>query len=99
MDTPAAFTAMPAEAVATAPEASVTWTENAEGPAVAGFPEMAPDESRASPTGSTPLNKDHVYGAVPPDAARESEYAVPTVASFNAGRLIETDGLIVKGSW
>ena len=48
-------------------------------PAVVGVPEIAPPVARLRPAGSVPLAIDQLYGGVPPDAASDCEYAVPTV--------------------
>ncbi|HEX3844224.1 MAG TPA: hypothetical protein VHV80_07680, partial [Steroidobacteraceae bacterium] len=50
-----------------------------------GFPVIAPVAALSdSPDGRDPLLSDHLYGDVPPLAARVAEYAFPTVP---AGRL------------
>jgi hypothetical protein len=49
-----------------------------ETPVAVGVPEITPVPAvSASPAGSAPLAIDHVYGGVPPLAARVAEYAVP----------------------
>ena len=45
--------------------------------AVVGVPEIAPDEFSDSPAGSTPDERDQVYGVSPPFAARFAAYRVP----------------------
>jgi hypothetical protein len=48
--------------------------------AVVGVPESSPELASVRPAGKVePLTADHVYGAVPPEAANCSLYAVPTV--------------------
>ena len=55
---------------------SVTWTVKVLTCLVVAVPVMAPVEAaRLSPAGSEPPGIDHVYGPVPPDAARVAEYA------------------------
>jgi hypothetical protein len=39
---------------------------------------MTPPADKLSPAGNVPLDNDHVYGGVPPVAARLRLYAVPT---------------------
>ncbi len=41
---------------------------------------MTPDELRVSPVGRVPAERDHVYGDLPPVAARVWLYAEPAVA-------------------
>ena len=57
---------------------SVTLTANVKEPAVVGVPESIPVLERLRPAGKIPEPRDQLYGAVPPDAANEVEYAVPT---------------------
>jgi hypothetical protein len=49
---------------------SVTDTTNDLLPAVVGVPEIVPEELRLSPAGRLPLVIAHVYGVLPPVAAR-----------------------------
>jgi len=49
---------------------SVAFTVNDVVPACVGVPVMSPLVESASPAGSDPLARDHVYGAVPPVADR-----------------------------
>src|SRR5450759_2067890 len=60
-----------------APAASFTVTTMVAGPAAVGVPEIAPAADMLRPAGSPLALK--VSGAVPPDAAKLAEYAVPTV--------------------
>lgn len=46
--------------------------------AAVGVPLSAPEVDRLSPAGSVPLVRDHVYGVVPPVAARAALYTAPT---------------------
>jgi hypothetical protein len=54
-------------ALADAEALSVTRTVKLDEPDVTGVPEMTPP-ARLNPEGSSPLAKDHIYGAVPPVA-------------------------------
>src|ERR1035437_5439443 len=60
-----------------APEASFTVTTMVAGPGAVGVPEMAPAADMLRPAGSPLALK--VSAAVPPDAAKLAEYAVPAV--------------------
>src|ERR1035437_10386551 len=60
-----------------APAASFTVTTMVAAPAAVGVPKMAPAADMLRPAGSAVALK--VYGAVPPDAMKDAEYAVPTV--------------------
>src|ERR1035437_818569 len=60
-----------------APAASFTVTTMVAAPAAVGVPEMAPAADMLRPAGSAVALK--VYGAVPPDAMKDAEYAVPAV--------------------
>ena len=66
--------------VAVPPAESVTLTVNEDVPVVVGVPEITPvDELRVKPAGSDPLAMAQVvYEPVPPEAAKVSEYALPT---------------------
>ncbi len=71
--------AMDRFAVAVPPSLSVTVTVNEDVPVVVGVPLMTPvDGARVRPGGSVPVLSAHVYGFVPPEAARVWEYATPT---------------------
>jgi len=65
------------DAVAVCDALSVARTVKVFDPAAVGVPAMVAPES-VRPAGKVPLASDHVYGAVPPDAASDCEYAVPT---------------------
>ena len=47
--------------------------------AVEGVPLTTPEFEKLRPAGRDPFVIDHVYGDVPPEAARVAEYADPTV--------------------
>jgi hypothetical protein len=64
-------------AVAVFDAESVTFTVKLDVPAAVGVPEMTL-LVRPSPGGNEPEMMLHVYGGVPPVAAREYEYAIPT---------------------
>jgi hypothetical protein len=66
--------------VAVALAASVAWTVKFAVPAAVGVPAIAPAALSVSPAGRFPDVTDHVYGLLPPDAAKFWEYADPTVA-------------------
>ncbi len=60
--------------VAVAEELSLTCTLKLKIPAEAGVPPIVPfEEPRANPPGRDPPLADHVYGVVPPEAARVCE--------------------------
>jgi len=56
--------------------------------AVVGVPEIAPAVESVKPEGSVPDASVHVYGELPPVAAKVAEYAVPTVPP--ASEVVET---------
>ena len=61
-------------------DVSVTFTVNDEVPDVVGVPEIFPVVPvKVKPAGRDPDRIDHVYGVVPPVAAKVPEYATPTV--------------------
>jgi hypothetical protein len=60
-------------AVWTGFEVSVTFTVKLNVPLVVGFPEITPEPDSDSPGGRAPDVTDHVYGGVPPLAARVAE--------------------------
>lgn len=66
-------------------------------PAAVGVPLITPAGDNVRPAGGVPDVTDHVYGCVPPMAAKLCEYAVPTVP-FGRGDVvvIETGGIIVR---
>jgi len=64
-------------------ELSVAPTVNVDVPAAAGSPVIAPVLDSVSPAGSVPETRDQTYGAVPPAAARETEWNTPTVPGGN----------------
>ena len=68
---------MVSDAVAVCDALSVARTVKVLDPAAVGVPPIVAPVS-ASPGGRVPLARDHVYGGVPPDAASDCEYAVPT---------------------
>ena len=70
---------------------SVTVAVKLKVPLTAGVPEMVPLVARLTPAGRLPEVNAQLYGAVPPLACSEFEYAEPVVAD---GR---DDELIVKG--
>jgi hypothetical protein len=74
--------AIVSDAVAVCDALSVARTVKVLDPAAVGVPEMVAPVS-VSPAGKVPLARDHVYGEVPPDAASDCEYAVPTTPLGN----------------
>jgi hypothetical protein len=60
-------------AVADPAALSVTFTVKLADPAAPGEPEMVPPAERLKPDGSDPLDTDHEYGGVPPDAPSACE--------------------------
>jgi hypothetical protein len=58
-------------------EESVALTVKVNVPVAVVVPDMTPPALRLSPTGSVPQETFHVYGTVPPVAARTVEYCVP----------------------
>jgi hypothetical protein len=66
--------------VAVLPRLSVTSTVKVDVPAVVGVPEIVSPLS-VRPAGKLPVTIDHVYGVVPPEAARLAEYAALVVPS------------------
>jgi hypothetical protein len=70
-------------------------------PALVGEPEMVPFAFSITPCGNVPADVVHVYGGVPPVAARVPVYAWPTVPAGSA--FVEIVGaagaLIVIWSW
>jgi len=58
--------------------ASVTFAVNPNVPAAVGVPDNTPALDSVSPPGSVPALTDHMYEPVPPVAASDAEYAVPT---------------------
>jgi hypothetical protein len=59
--------------VAVAEALSVAWMVNANTPAPVGVPAIVPDADMASPGGKAPAAVIHVYGGLPPVAARTWE--------------------------
>jgi hypothetical protein len=59
--------------VEVAPTLSVTFTVNVEEPAVVGVPLSTPAELKVNPAGAVPEEIVHVYGVVPPLAAKVCE--------------------------
>ena len=59
-------------------------------PAVVGVPESTPELAPKVRPGTAPLTTDHEYGALPPEAERVAEYAVPTVAPGRVEGLMVT---------
>ena len=70
------------DAVAVRDALSVARTVKVLDPAEVGVPAMVAPVS-VSPAGKVPLASDQVYGGVPPDAASDCEYAVPTTPFGN----------------
>ena len=70
------------DAVAVCNALSVARTVKVLDPAAVGVPAMVAPVS-VSPAGKVPLARDHVYGAVPPEAVSDCEYAVPTTPLDN----------------
>jgi hypothetical protein len=70
--------------VSMVPSTSCTATVNEEAPVRVGVPLMTPAPLNVRPAGSVPTETDHVYGVVPPIAARVCEYAAPAVAAGKA---------------
>jgi len=60
-------------AVAELAAESVTFTPKLKAPASDGVPEITPAEDNVNPFGNVPLGRLHVYGLVPPDAAKVAE--------------------------
>jgi hypothetical protein len=56
-----------------APSLPVTWTVGQYVPAALGVPLMTPPGDKVSPVGNEPDASDHVYGMLPPLAARVVE--------------------------
>jgi hypothetical protein len=69
--------------VAVAFELSVTCTVKFAVPGAEGVPVIPPPAARVSPAGRSPAVVLHVYALVPPLAARDCEYACPTVPPGN----------------
>jgi len=69
---------MPSAFVAVVPELSLACRVKEKAPGVVGVPEIVLPLS-ASPAGSEPVVTVHVYPPVPPLAASDWEYGVPTV--------------------
>ena len=59
-------------------------------PACCGVPANAPVEDSVIPFGNVPLDKENVYGAVPPEATNGVEYPLPIVPIGNCNGLIVT---------
>jgi hypothetical protein len=59
---------------------SETSTMNADELADVGVPLITPAGDSVSPVGKLPLERDHVYGNTPPEAARSAVYGCPTVS-------------------
>ncbi len=77
-----------------APYTSVTRTVNVEALLTVGVPDISPvDELSVRPAGSVPVAMVHVNGAVPPVAARNSEYAMVLVPSGSVVVVITGVGL------
>jgi hypothetical protein len=71
--------AIDSAAVVVADAESVTLTVKLLVPAAVGVPEIVPFAASVNPAGNVPLASDHVYGGVPPEAAKLWVYAAPTV--------------------
>lgn len=81
--------------VAVSAFASVTTTLNENVPPAVGVPESTPFDARLKPPGSVPVD-DHVYGVVPPLAAKVKEYAaVVDPAGSDAEVVIVGAGTVV----
>lgn len=91
--------AIESDAVAVCPTPSVTRAVKLDVPGAVGVPEIVPVEDRLNPGGNVPLATAHVYGVVPPVAAKLAEYAVPTVPPGSEVVVIDTAGLIVMLNW
>jgi hypothetical protein len=63
--------------------APVTRTVKLEVAAAVGVPPSTPAEDRVRPAGNVPADTDQLYGVVPPVAANDWLYAVPTVPAGN----------------
>ena len=60
-------------------------------PGTAGVPVIVPSGDRARPGGRGPDARDHVYGPVPPTAARGAEYGAPSVPEGRSVVVMHTD--------
>jgi hypothetical protein len=79
---------------------------NPKEPPFTGVPLMVPEELGVSPPGRLPEVTDHVYGGVPPEAARACEYGVPTVPAGSddvvipkAGAVMASESAAVVDTW
>ena len=89
------------EAVAVRDALSVTRTVNVLDPAAVGVPAMVAPVS-VSPAGSVPLASDQAYGKLPPDAASDCEYAVPTVPAGRVDVVTVNEGaaaIVMENPW
>ena len=90
MTTPTTPTITPANAlVADCVPLSATRTVKLAVPVAVGVPLTTPALDKVRPAGRLPTVTDHVYGGVPPVAARVCEYAVPTVP-LGSGEVVVT---------
>lgn len=75
------------------PFVSTACTVNVKLPAVVGVPLRDPLEgSNEMPPGKTPVVTDHVYGGLPPDAAKACEYDFPTWPAGNGDPVVMVTG-------
>ena len=75
---------------------SVTVIEGVLVPVAVGVPEIAPEEFMLRPAGSPVAVQ--VYGAVPPPATIEAEYAAPAKPLGSEAVVIDTPALMVMES-
>jgi hypothetical protein len=78
------------------PEAeSLACTVKLNVPAVCGVPLILPPELSERPVGNDPLPATtlHVYGGVPPEAANDCEYDVPTIPPGNGDPVVIDTGV------
>jgi hypothetical protein len=91
---PATFAALTVREKAFVDEAllaPVTWTVKLAVPVAVGVPLSTPAADRPRPAGSVPAETNQLYGVVPPVAANDWLYAVPTVPAGN-GLAVEIVG-------
>jgi hypothetical protein len=62
-----------------------------------GVPLSTPAADQLSPAGREPELSDHVYGVVPPDAPKVSEYGVPTVPG-GRGDVVVIESGVTRGA-
>jgi hypothetical protein len=74
---------------------SVTRAVNGNDPVCVGVPLSTPAEESVIPAGSDPDASAHVYGGVPPVAARAALYGVPAVAAGKASVVMASGELMV----